>query len=67
MKNILDWLKVAIGEQATAMLLAKFLTKENLRNVASGILDGAEKLALKTDTKIDDMVVAKLKEIAGLK
>ena len=66
MKKIFDWLKGAIGEKAVALLLANFLTAENIKKVITAILEQAENLALKTDTKIDDMIVKKLKEIAGI-
>ena len=66
MKNIIAWLKGAIGEQAANLLIAKLLTKENLKKFATSILDKAEELALKTETKIDDKIVAKLKEIANI-
>jgi len=65
-RKIFDWLKGTIGEKAVALLLAKFLTKETVQKVIADILNQAEELALKTDTKIDDIVVAKLKEIAGI-
>ena len=66
MKALLEWLKVAIGERAVALLLARLLTKENVKKAITELLDYAGTLALKTDTPIDDMVVAKLKEIAGI-
>ncbi len=66
MKNIIAWLKGAIGEQAAGILIAKFLTKDNLKKIAKSILNKAEELAANTKTKIDDKIVAKLKEIADL-
>lgn len=66
MKALLEWLKVAIGERAVALLLARLLTKENVKKAITELLDYAEALALKTDTPIDNMIVAKLKEIAGI-
>jgi len=66
MKALIEWLKKAIGEKAVAILLVNLLTKDNIVNLITLILEQAEALAQKTDTKIDDMVVAKLKEIAGI-
>ena len=66
MGKIFDWLKRIIGEKAVAILLADLLTLENIKKAIAEILDIAETLAKKTDTKIDDQIVAKLKEIAGI-
>ncbi len=66
MKNVLNWLKGAIGEKAVSILIAKLLTKENLKKLAKSALDKLEELAAKTETKIDDKIVAKLKELADI-
>ena len=66
MKAIIAWLKGLIGSPAVNILIAKLVTAENLKKLATAILDQAEELALKTETKIDDKIVAKLKEIAGM-
>lgn len=67
MKAILDWLKNVIGEKAVAVLLAQFLTKENILKVITFLLDQAEELAKKTGTTIDDQIVKKLKDILEIK
>jgi len=66
LKKILGWLKNVIGDKMVALIIVNFLTAENIKKVVTEILDAAEEFAKKTDTKLDDMVVQKLKEIVGI-
>jgi len=61
----MDWLKRVLGEQLFALVIKQLLTKENLDKFLVELLDAAEKLAEKTETKIDDRIVARLREILG--
>ncbi len=67
MKDFLNKIKDIIGEKALALLLAKFVTKENIVNLVTSLLNQLEELAKKTDTKIDDQIVKKLKDVLDIK
>lgn len=65
-KDIWSGIVSAIGEKAAAVLLSKMITKENIKKLVAGVLNQAEKLAKKTDTKIDDQIVRKIKDVLDI-
>lgn len=65
-KKFLDDLKGKIGEQLFALLLAQLLTKENIIKFIDLLLDQLEELAKKTDTKIDDEALKKIREALNI-
>jgi hypothetical protein len=58
MKFILEWCKKNIGEAILAMLIAKFLTPENIKIWLADLLEYLEGLAKTSETKIDDKAIA---------
>jgi len=63
MKEFWNKIKDTIGEKAVALLLAKFVTRENILKLANSILEQLEELAQKTDTKLDDQIIKKIKDV----
>ena len=61
--KVITWLLSYVGPTAVSALINKYLTKENLDKGIESLISIAEKLADKTETKIDDQIVARLKEI----
>jgi hypothetical protein len=66
MKKILDWAKGFIGEKILAIILSQLLTPENLKKSATELLEFFDDLAKKTETPIDDQVIAKIRETFGI-
>jgi len=58
LKNIVK----TIGEKLALELIKKSLTTDNIINVLDGGLDFLEDLAAKTDTKIDDEILKKIRD-----
>ena len=67
MKDFWNKIKDTIGEKALALLLAKFVTKENIVNLLTSLFGQLEELAKKTDTKVDDQIIKKLKDVFDIK
>jgi len=66
MKKFLDYLKEKFGEKLLALLLAQVLTPENIKEALMSLLNYAEEMAQKTETKIDDNAILALKKALGL-
>ena len=61
-KGVLEWLKQTVGEQVAMLILSRILTKDNITKFLDDILDSAENWAEKTDTKLDDAILKKIRE-----
>ena len=61
--SVIGGIKTSIGEALFKIVMAQLLTKENIILAINWLLDTAQNLAEKTETKIDDEAIAKIREI----
>jgi len=61
-KKILNGVVATIGEKLAVKLIAQYLTKENIESAIDAGLDMLEELSLKTESKIDDNILKKIRE-----
>ena len=61
--SVIGGIKTSIGEALFKIVMAQLLTKENIILALNWVLDMLEDLAKKTDTKLDDEAIAKIREI----
>jgi hypothetical protein len=66
MKKILEMIKGFVGEKLLALLLAQFLTPENIKKAVTEALEILDDLAKKTETPIDDEVIARVRSTFGI-
>jgi len=65
-RSVFNGMRGFLGDQITAIILAKLLTKENIIKGVDYILDIGEELAKKTDTTIDDIALKKIREALNI-
>lgn len=69
-KNILDWLKNTIGNQALGILISRFITAENvikIKNIAlDKILDEIEDYCAKNDVSWDESALKVIREALNI-
>lgn len=66
MKKLIETLKGFIGEKLLAFMLAQFLTPENIRKAITEAIEVLDDLAKKTETPIDDEVIARVRSAFGI-
>lgn len=66
MKQVLQWLKRSLGEKVLSIMLVQLLTPENIKKGIDAVLDMAEELAGKTETKIDDRALKAIRDALNI-
>jgi len=65
-KGFLNGIVATLGEKVVAQLIKKYLTKENIISAVDGALDFLEELAEKSETEIDDKVLASIRSALNI-
>jgi hypothetical protein len=65
-QGFLNGIISAVGEQLAALIISKYVTKDNIIDAVDAGLDVLEDLAKKTDTTLDDKVLKQVRDALNI-